>query len=505
MDKVTNPGMVHLKSAFNGICQDYFMKNINNENSYINFLNESKPEILNVLEKLVKEGPIKYNLILEATYNIPETSRFENRAFKTSARSIFMETCLNKSIQDDFVKLLHEQEHYEGIGSGYTLFKIDGLLLNINKYKPIGGSSYIQLPDDIANRKATINVQNINEECFKYSILSKYVKTGNPQRPSKYYDELNSKYDFTGLSFPVSLKDIEKFEKKNPGVSINVYGIKKGTKTRKNKVKKPKMYRKKKSTEEYIIVPYKVCDDELEDHFDLLLIGNNEGKQHYCYITNLSRLISPQINACNKSIVICRRCFKSYSKTSIKNGLPSGEERLKDHKIKCNKNKPVLHEMPKPNSFLKFKNFKNSVRLPIAIYADFECLLIKFTSNTDNNSATRILQEHIPMSFCFYVKTCNVPVKLLKKYQIPTKPVLVRGDKHSTKEDVAKRFLEEIVAVARKIESLYKTNIPIKLTSTDNMNHDIVLSIGRCTLCESKFNAINYPVRDHNHLNGEYR
>lgn len=61
------------------------------------------------------------------------------------------------------------------------------------------------------------------------------------------------------------LKDVKIFEKRNPGVSVNVYGLKKGTKTMKNIVKNPKT----KNTE-YIITPIKVCECELVDHFDLL-------------------------------------------------------------------------------------------------------------------------------------------------------------------------------------------------------------------------------------------
>lgn len=43
-------------------------------------------------------------------------------------------------MEEDFKKLLEEQEQYEGLGSGYTLYKIDGILLSINKYNPIGVS-----------------------------------------------------------------------------------------------------------------------------------------------------------------------------------------------------------------------------------------------------------------------------------------------------------------------------------------------------------------------------
>lgn len=45
-------------------------------------------------------------------------------------------------------------------------------------------------------------------------------------------------FNFFDLSFPVPLKDVKMFEKNNPGVSVNVFGFKKGEKTIKNNTKK---------------------------------------------------------------------------------------------------------------------------------------------------------------------------------------------------------------------------------------------------------------------------
>ena len=62
---------------------------------------------------------------------------------------------------------------------------------------------------------AIMNVQNKDNRCFEYAILCaqhhKKIKT-NSEKPSKYKKYLN-KLDFTGIEFPVSLNDIDKFEK----------------------------------------------------------------------------------------------------------------------------------------------------------------------------------------------------------------------------------------------------------------------------------------------------
>lgn len=67
--------------------------------------------------------------------------------------------------------------------SGY--FKNMKLDINLFRYRPIGGSSYLPLPPIIANRKACINIQNNNDKCFTYSVLASENPTmKDPQRQS---------------------------------------------------------------------------------------------------------------------------------------------------------------------------------------------------------------------------------------------------------------------------------------------------------------------------------
>jgi hypothetical protein len=51
-------------------------------------------------------------------------------------------------------------DRFTNRGSGWTVHRITSHFMNIYKYKPLRGSSYIQLPSSIRNRKATINIQN---------------------------------------------------------------------------------------------------------------------------------------------------------------------------------------------------------------------------------------------------------------------------------------------------------------------------------------------------------
>ena len=56
-------------------------------------------------------------------------------------------------------------------GSGYVVDNIFMHSLKINKYSPLSAKSFIPLMPEIANRKATINIQNKNDnKCFMYCL-----------------------------------------------------------------------------------------------------------------------------------------------------------------------------------------------------------------------------------------------------------------------------------------------------------------------------------------------
>jgi len=127
------------------------------------------------------------------------------------------------------MKLIKEKDDYTGRGSGFTLESIDGLLLGVYKYMPMGGSSYIELPTYIDRKRGTINPQNIDQECFKWAILARHVAENLSDKykycVGKNYKKHEDKYNVEGITFPTPLSGINKFEKNNNNVSLNVYGL----------------------------------------------------------------------------------------------------------------------------------------------------------------------------------------------------------------------------------------------------------------------------------------
>ena len=137
---------------------------------------------------------------------------------------------MEKQLQEACSKILDCLAIYQKEGSGWILDEILHLDLNMAKYTPLKGSSYIPLPKKLKTKKAIINVKNTDNKCFMWSILAALhpvEHTRNPERIhhyQHYQDELN----FGGIEFPVTIDKIGRFERQN-NISVNVFGFRKCT------------------------------------------------------------------------------------------------------------------------------------------------------------------------------------------------------------------------------------------------------------------------------------
>ena len=96
--------------------------------------------------------------------------------------------------------------------------------VNFHQLNLMRGSSYLPLPDWLASKKAIVNPHNDDEECFTWSVITvENVEMKGPQRVSNFRKFMDN-YDWSGLEFPVSIKDIGNFETRN-NISVNILAV----------------------------------------------------------------------------------------------------------------------------------------------------------------------------------------------------------------------------------------------------------------------------------------
>ena len=77
-----------------------------------------------------------------------------------------------KRLINSFLNNYQKEEIILRNGSNFVFESVDLLSYHIHKTSLKRGSSYIQSPEWILNKKATINPKNEDDYCFEYSIAS---------------------------------------------------------------------------------------------------------------------------------------------------------------------------------------------------------------------------------------------------------------------------------------------------------------------------------------------
>ena len=95
------------------------------------------------------------------------------------------------------------------LNSRFAFDKVLHVDVNFHQLNLTRGQSYFPLPDYIANRKAVINPQNDDSECFKRAIIAadRWTDIGShPERISNLTKFVNN-YDWPGLEFQSHLNE----------------------------------------------------------------------------------------------------------------------------------------------------------------------------------------------------------------------------------------------------------------------------------------------------------
>src|SRR5271155_1650745 len=448
------------KSAIKGFAKQYTIDGMESIDA-VSFLNSVQPQVIG----MISENPMtKIYLVLTCTMervdlnsgevstgDFPFVSKTEVVLAGTDVRSLY------KNARD---KILEAMANFQMPGSNWRFKAVVKMDVNTAIYKPLKGNSYIPLLPVLANKKAIINMQNEDDQCFKWSV----VRALNPVE--KHQDRITQelriqaeKLNWSGIEFPVKLNDIDKFERNNVGISVNVFGY-----------------------EEYVypLRVSEVCDKVCNSKIDLLLIVN-DSTQHYCLIKNLSRLLYSQTG--EHTLHYCRRCLNGFRE--IKS--------LAKHNEYCKEHDAVKVKLPEPGSVLQFKNYNKSMRVPFIVYADFESFIKPIDSCLPNRgeSYTHQYQKHTPSSFCYYIKCFDDTV-------YSQKPVVFTAE--SEKDDVAQIFVDTLEQNIKQIYKQFKFPKDMIFTQVESNMYN---EAATCHICGGEFSEDDEG--DYCHLSGKFR
>ena len=324
--------------------------------------------------------------------------------------------------------------------------------VNFHQLNLTRGSSYLPLPDWLGRKKAIVNPHNNDEECFKWSVITaEKVEMKDPQRVSNFR-KFTDNYDWSGLEFPASIKDIGKFESRN-NISVNILAVE--------------------GRDTYIHRKGRRMGQEIN-----LLMVSEDGIWHYTAIKSLSRLLSSKNSDTKFNQHFRMNCLQGFMLELSKD----------QHQVYCEDNESVRVEIPKQGSTIEFKDGQNQFRVPFIMYADFESILELMGPvelGSPNQPYTNEVNQHTPSGWCVYRKFAYGDVdNLLKIYRgkdcIETFCNYIKGEPHRLYHMFPELPMDPLT---KKQWKKYKRST-------------------KCHICYKPFTLRDPKVRDHCHYTG---
>ena len=150
---------------------------------------------------------------------------YDTAYFNSKPQTITNQTEIFAALQKTQEEILNMIAQSVANGSNWIIESVDKHYLNIVQYNPTKGSSYIKLPEELQHAmKSLINMKNEDNQCFRWChIRHLNPKDTNPQRIKKSDKQYINKLDYSGIEFPVTVKQYNKIENQNK-ININVFG-----------------------------------------------------------------------------------------------------------------------------------------------------------------------------------------------------------------------------------------------------------------------------------------
>ena len=180
--------------------------------------------------------------------------------------------------------------------------------------------------------------------------------------------------NFTGIDFPTPVLQIDRLERQNENLAINVFGW-----------------------ENERVVVHRISEKGGEIPRINLMITKQGENTHYSYVKRLTALLYDQ-NRHNERKHFCERCLHGYTTIDL----------LEKHKPECRGllKSPTRTEMPKQgDNKMAFKNYFKQMKAPYVVYADFECVLKKIARCEPDNkqSFTIKTEKHEACGFSYVI------------------------------------------------------------------------------------------------------
>ena len=204
----------------------------------------------------------------------------------------------------------HMQQQIENPALRDSKFVFDRVIhmdIDFHRLNLTRASSYLPLPEWLAKKGAIINPKNSDMECFKWAVIAamKWKDIGDHLERISKLRRYEDDFDWDGMKFPASFRDIKRFESRNE-ITVNILAF---------EHKQVYICRKRK---------------EYDRVANLMLITDNNNKQ-YVAIKYFKWLLSMQNSKHKESQHFCISCLQRFVERKSRD----------EHLVYCHSNEAV--------------------------------------------------------------------------------------------------------------------------------------------------------------------
>ena len=169
-------------------------------------LETSKSSIKNLFNDILNETKgFKYQITVKnfvKKYKLNEEIEFAPVYFNSVTKTVINHRF---RLENSFQEILYMIDVWINNGSGWIIELIESQYINISTYRPLSGSSYMDLPVELRSpRKGLINIKNKDKKCFLWCHV-RHINPSkkHPKRILKTDKNISEKRDYDRIAFPV--------------------------------------------------------------------------------------------------------------------------------------------------------------------------------------------------------------------------------------------------------------------------------------------------------------
>ena len=413
-----------------------------------------------------------------ATGEVVKSQSFPRRNKQFAITPITSLTEIREQLEQTyFATVSFIQDFFDGLGSGWTLEYVEQVNLELGRCKPLAGSSCTAVDLSMIHGGEHLKqfVKPSERRCFLYAVASHFAT--NEEETLKFVRE---RFNVKGLSFPVTIKNIDAFQKSNPAIRINVlYGD--GKNLFALRACPPES-----NVEVVNLLMYKVSsdddDDDEEEEEEVKLSEEKEGDHyHYVCIKDINRFVSTYTRSgggvnSHQCLEVCLNCLNAFRRS-----------RIQKHQSLCFRNKAQNLVMPEPGETLSFSNYASTHFVPIIGAFDFESAMTTTDGPPHATNYSEEIYKHKPVSYSMvFMDFCG-------------KVLFSRTE--ASEEKCLELFMKALEDASASLSPFLDRIAEMEIDQEEEARFG---ESNACHICLRSFTMGQEKVRDHCHWTGKY-